>query len=95
VAENEVADSPRLRSRAATVAIVLLILPFGWLLGVGLAIVWAGGSKIGQAPLLTIPISLLASVIFAMVPSVRRRTKLIVLVGGALLLYALVRGVLR
>lgn len=46
---------------------LLLVLPFGWMVGLFAAIVLSGGA-VGQLPMLTIPIAILGSIVFAVLP---------------------------
>jgi hypothetical protein len=63
---------------------VLAAFPFGWGLGLVLAYVIAG-KDFGQLPALTVPVGLIAALVFALWPSVPPRTRLTVLVAGALM----------
>lgn len=48
--------------------LALIALPFGWMLGVLAAFVVAGGSDIGQTPMLTVPPGILIGLLAAFVP---------------------------
>ena len=61
---------------------VVAALPFGWGLGLVAAYMIAG-KDFGQLPALTVPIGLLAALVFALWPSVKPRTRLTVLFVGA------------
>jgi hypothetical protein len=48
---------------------LLFVLPFGYMVGLVAAIVLSGGA-VGQLPMLTIPLGILGSVVFALLPLV-------------------------
>ena len=66
----------------------LAALPFGWGVGLLVARVLMRGD-IGQMPALTIPITIVAGLIFALVPLVSARTRLNTLLVGAVLGFVL------
>ncbi|MFM8981581.1 MAG: hypothetical protein ACKOLA_01505 [Spartobacteria bacterium] len=68
-------------SWAAVIIAVLLALPFGWGLVVCVAYLVAG-KDFGQLPVLTVPLSLIASVLFALLPVINIKTCLAVLIVG-------------
>lgn len=70
------------------VGCLLLVLPFGWMLGLVAAIVLSGGA-VGQLPMLTIPIAVLGSLAFAVLPLAPVATRLRVMAAGTALLYLL------
>jgi len=61
---------------------VVAALPFGWGLGVLVAYLIAG-PNFGQLPVLTVPISLVVSVAFALLPVLSPGKRLTILAGGA------------
>lgn len=71
----------RISSAIFVVAAVLLALPFGWGLGVVLAYMIAG-SDFGQLPAGTVPLSIVASIAFALSPQVAPKTRLAVMAVG-------------
>ncbi|MGH7532384.1 MAG: hypothetical protein ACREL4_03735 [Gemmatimonadales bacterium] len=71
-------------------AAVVMALPFGWGLGLMLALLIAG-RDFGQLPAATVPIALIASIGFALWPRVRPRTRLKVLTAGTVLCLLLAR----
>ena len=64
-----------------TVAAMLMAIPFGWGLGVLAAYVVAG-KEFGQLPVATVPLGIIASIAFALWPSIRAGTRLAVMVVG-------------
>jgi hypothetical protein len=60
---------------------VVLAFPFGWGLGVCVAYL-VSGKDFGQLPILTVPVCLVASVAFAVIPVVKIKTRLAVLIFG-------------
>jgi hypothetical protein len=77
---------PSLGSRNVwfTVGAVLAAFPFGYCAGLLAAVLLAGGSNIGQGPLLTVPISLLAAIVFASVPILAARTRFTIMTVAAI-----------
>ena len=75
----------------AILACLLLVPPFGWMVGVVLAIVLTGGA-IGQLPMVTIPIAILAALVFAVWPLVPVTTRLAVMSLGTIGLWLLTLG---
>jgi hypothetical protein len=65
---------------------LLLVLPFGWMVGVMAAIVLSAGA-VGQLPMITIPIALLGSLVFAVVPILPVGTRLLVMSVGSVALW--------
>ena len=58
--------------------------PFGW--GVGVVTAYAlAGREFGQLPVLTVPLGILAAVVFALWPTVKATTRLKTLLGGTLI----------
>ena len=58
-----------------------LALPAGWGLGVALAYAVAG-PNFGQLPALTVPISILVAIVFALSPSIAAQTRLAILAAA-------------
>lgn len=67
---------------------VLMALPFGWGAGLLAAIIVTGGDY-GQLPALTVPIGIVAAVIYAVAPVARPATRLKVLSAGTLVFLAI------
>jgi hypothetical protein len=63
------------------VAAVVAALPFGWGLGVIAAYLIAGGN-FGQLPALTVPLGIVAAVVFALSPIGRPATRLAIMIVG-------------
>ncbi|MGH9805687.1 MAG: hypothetical protein ACRD9W_00220 [Terriglobia bacterium] len=78
-----------MRSWVTVAAAVVMAFPFGWGLGVFVAYLIAG-SDFGQLPAVTVPLSIVAAVVFALWPSVKPSTRLTVLLAGtaAFILFA-------
>lgn len=74
----------RVAPRVMVVGAVVMALPFGWGLGVFLAYVLAG-SSFGQLPAATVPLGIVASLVFALWPSLSPRTRLTVMAAGTVL----------
>lgn len=72
----------------ALVGCLVLVLPFGWMVGLVAAILLSGGA-VGQLPMLTIPLAVLGSLAFAVLPVVSVGRRLILMAAGSLLLYPL------
>jgi hypothetical protein len=64
------------------VAAVVMAFPFGWGLGVVGAYV-LGGKNFGQLPAATVPLGIVASIVFALWPSLTPSTRLKVMVAGS------------
>jgi len=71
-----------LPSWAVVTGTVIAALPFGWGLGVVVAYLIAG-PNFGQLPALTVPICLIASIVFALMPILTPVKRLMILVIGA------------
>ncbi len=65
-------------------AAVILAIPFGWGLGVLVAYIIAG-KDFGQLPVATVPLGIVASIVFALSPSRTPNTRLKILLGGTVL----------
>ena len=72
----------RIPSAILVTIAALLALPAGWGLGVALAYAVAG-PDFGQLPALTVPISILAAIVFALSPSITASTRLAILAATA------------
>jgi hypothetical protein len=72
----------RIPSALLVTAAVVLALPFGWGLGV-LAAYAIAGPDFGQLPAGTVPIALIASVVFAVLPSISAKTRFTIIAAGA------------
>jgi len=68
-------------SWAMVASAVVMAFPFGWGLGVLVAYFMAG-SNFGQLPAATIPIAIVAAIVFALWPSLKPSTRLAVLLVG-------------
>jgi hypothetical protein len=66
--EQNVTD--RIPSWIPVIGAVIFALPFGWGLGVLAATIIVGGSNFGQLPLMTVPLGLVAAVVFALTTSI-------------------------
>jgi hypothetical protein len=63
------------------IAAVILALPFGWGLGVIIAYLIAG-PNFGQMPIVTVPLAIAASIVFALVPWLPAPTRVIIMAIG-------------
>jgi hypothetical protein len=71
-------------------AAVVAAIPFGW--GLGVIVAWlVAGPDFGQLPAVTIGVTVLASVAFAVLPIFRPQTRLAILVVGAVVFIAIAR----
>jgi hypothetical protein len=71
----------RVPSWVVVTAAVVAALPFGWGLGVLIAYALTSG-RIGQLPALTVPLAIIASIVFALSSSLTPGTRLTILVVG-------------
>jgi hypothetical protein len=62
-------------------AAVIAAFPFGWGLGVTAAYLLAG-SDFGQLPALTVPLGIIAAIVFALLPLLSARKRLLIMVAG-------------
>ena len=76
------ASDMRIPSAIFATAAAVLALPAGWGFGVVLAYAIAG-SDFGQLPALTVPMSIIATVVFALLPSISAPTRLAILTAAA------------
>ncbi len=74
---------PMTNSWITVAAAVVMAFPFGWGLGVVLACIIAG-SNFGQLPAVTVPLGIVAAIVFAVWPSPKASTRLTALVAGSL-----------
>ena len=65
-----------------TAATVVLALPFGWGLGL-LAAYLIAGKNFGQLPAGTVPIGIIAAVVFALWSSIKLTTRFMVMLVGS------------
>ena len=63
-------------------AAVVLAFPFGWDVGV-LSALLIGGRNFGQLPLLTVPLGIIAAIVFALWPSFKASTRFKVMLAGS------------
>lgn len=63
------------------VLLALIVLPFGWTLGLAIAFIFAGKS-FGQLPVMTVPIGILAAIAFALVPFRTELTRFMIMLVG-------------
>ena len=63
-------------------AAVVLAFPFGWGVGV-LSALLIGGSNFGQLPALTVPLGIIAAIVFALWPSFKAGTRFKVMLAGS------------
>ena len=71
----------RIPSWVTITATVVMAFPFGWGVGVLLAYLVAG-RDFGQLPIMTVPVGMLGAIVFALWPSVKPSTRLLVVLGG-------------
>lgn len=65
----------------ATFFAFLMAFPFGWFLGLFIALLIAG-TNFGQTPVFTVPLGILAALIFAFAPVCEARTRLKIMLIG-------------
>ena len=63
-------------------AAVVLAFPFGWGVGVLSALI-ISGRNFGQLPLLTVPLGIIAAIVFALWPSFRPSIRFKVMLAGS------------
>lgn len=80
----------RIPSWLMVAAAVVMALPFGWGLGVLVAYLIAG-SDFGQLPAATVPLGIVAALVFALCPSIKASTRLATMVAGSVVLILFVR----
>jgi hypothetical protein len=78
----------------ATFFAILAAFPFGWCLGLFFTLLIAG-TNIGQTPIFTVPLGILAALIFAFVPVCEARTRLNIMLIGTPALFAFFLIVVR
>ena len=71
-------------------AAVVVAIPFGYALGV-VAVSLLAGPDIGQMPVMSVPIAILGSIIFALLPVLTPRIRLTILAAGAVVLILVMR----
>jgi hypothetical protein len=77
----------RFPSWALVAAAVVMAFPFGWGIGVLVAYLIAG-SNFGQLPAATVPIGIVAAMVFALLPFLKPSTRLaVMLVGTAMFVF--------
>jgi len=76
--------SPARSNARLTLAAVLAALPCGYCFGVVAAFVLAGGPDVGQGPLLTVPLGLLAAIAVALLPVLHAQTRFTITVVAAI-----------
>jgi hypothetical protein len=77
----------RFPSWALVAAAVVMAFPFGWGIGVLVAYLIAG-SNFGQLPAATVPIGIVAAMVFALWPFLKPSTRLaVMLVGTAMFVF--------
>jgi len=76
--------SPASRETRLTAATVLAALPCGYCFGVVAAFMLAGGPELGQAPLLTVPLAVLAAIGFALLPLLEAQTRFMTMIVAAI-----------
>jgi len=65
---------------------VLAAIPVGY--GIGLLAAWLiAGYNFGQLPLFTVPLGIVASIVFALVPFLRARTRLATMVAALIAVF--------
>jgi hypothetical protein len=76
--------SPRWSDARLAVAAVLAALPCGYGSGVVAAYLLSGGPDIGRAPLLTVPLALLVTTVFGLLPFLQAETRFMITGVGAI-----------
>ena len=76
--------SPHWTDARFAVAAVLAALPCGYGSGVVAAYLLSGGPDIGRAPLLTVPLALLVTTVFGLLPFLRAETRFMITSVGAI-----------
>ena len=71
----------QLPSWAVVTAAVVAAFPFGWGLGVVAAYLLVG-SDFGQLPALTVALGIIAAIVFALLPLLSARKRLLIMVAG-------------
>ena len=74
----------RIPSWGMVAAAVVMAFPFGWGLGVLTAYLLAG-KDFGQLPVATVPLGIIAAIVFALSPSLKASTRLKILLAGTAL----------
>ena len=69
-------------------AAVIAAFPFGWMVGVFAAYLVAG-PNFGQLPIMTVPLAIVAAIVFAVMPVWSAWTRLAIMIVGTGLLVAL------
>jgi hypothetical protein len=80
----EAMPSPHWSDARFRVAAVLAAVPCGYASGVVAAYLLAGGPNIGWAPLVTVPLALLATVAFALLPVLEAEVRFMMAAIGAI-----------
>jgi hypothetical protein len=80
----------RTPSSAVVVAAVVTAVPFGWGMGVLVAYLLAG-PDFGQLPAATVPLGILASIAFALMPLFKPQTRLTFMAGGTVVFILIAR----
>lgn len=70
--------------RRLTLVAALAALPCGYGIGIVVAYLLAGGPEIGRLPLMTVPLALLATAAFALMPLIDAQTRFMVMTVGAI-----------
>jgi hypothetical protein len=76
--------SPRWTDARFAVAAMLAALPCGYGSGVVAAYLLSGGPDIGRAPLLTVPLALLVTTVFGLLPFLQAETRFMITGVGAI-----------
>ena len=77
----------RIPSWMMVAASVMMAFPFGWGLGVFVAYVIAG-KNFGQLPVATVPLGIVAALVFAVAPFMDASKRLKIMLGGTLIFIA-------
>jgi hypothetical protein len=75
---------------AVVAAAVVMAFPFGWAIGI-LVAYFIAGSNFGQLPAATVPIGIVAAIVFALWPSLKPSTRLAVMLLGTAMSVFVVR----
>jgi hypothetical protein len=80
----------RTPSWVVVIAAVVMAVPFGWGAGV-LAAYLLAGPDFGQLPAATVPLGILGSIAFALMPLFKPKTRLAVMAGGTVVFILIAR----
>ena len=84
----------RIPAPVVLTAAVIAAVPFGWMLG-GFAAYLVAGPKFGQLPIITVPLGIVAAIVFAVTSAWSPWTRLAIMVVGTGVLVGLAQLVMR